>query len=153
MIRKPPCPAIGFANAHFVEGHGTGFTLIELLIVIVLIGLLLTIAVPQYQKFIQRGYRVEAITMLTEAAACQERIRADNGAYDSDRCTRAGHENQHYQILSRPAADNSVDGFILSAIPVITSDQDTCGSLGLDHTGRRTITGPAGNLWACWSGR
>jgi type IV pilus assembly protein PilE len=152
-MRNPPCPSIGFAKTRSVEKHGSGFTLIEVLIVTVLMGLLLIIAVPQYQKFIQRGYRVEAITMLTETAACQERIRADTGSYDPDRCTQVGHGNQHYQVLSLPAADDSINGFVLSATPLSSSDQDVCGSLGLDHTGKRTITGPAGNLWACWSGR
>lgn len=136
-----------------VEGHGTGFTLIEVLIVMVLVGLLLTIAVPQYQQFLLRGHRVEAITLLAEAAACQERIRANTGAYDPDRCTNFGPENPHYLITSGPAADDSVDGFMLVAAPVAQSEQDECGSLGLDHTGKRTITGPAENLWRCWSGR
>lgn len=150
---NPSFSTIGFAKTRSVERHGSGFTLIEVLIVTVLMGLLLIIAVPQYQKFIKRGYRVQAITMLIETAACQERIRADTGAYDPDRCSQAAHGNQHYRILSLPAADDSVNGFILSATPLNSSDKDICGSLGLDHTGRRTITGPAGNLWACWSGR
>lgn len=42
-----------------------GFTLIELLIVIIIIGLLATMAVPQYQKLVDRAKRVEAITMLS----------------------------------------------------------------------------------------
>ena len=152
MIRFRPCLATG-PHSRLVEAHGTGFTLIEVLIVMILIGLLLTIAVPQYQQFVQRGYRVEAITQLTGAAACQERIRANTGSYDPARCTDFGGENRHYQLTSAPAADNSVDGFVLIATPANSSDQDNCGSLGLDHTGRRTITGPAENLWACWSGR
>jgi type IV pilus assembly protein PilE len=152
-MRNPARPAIGSATARSVEGHGSGFSLIEVLIVIVLLGVLLTIAVPQYQQFVQRGYRVEAITLLIETAACQERIRADTGVYDPDRCTQVGQGNQHYQIVSLPAADDAINGFVLSATPLNRSAQDNCGTLGLDHTGRRTITGPAGNLWACWSGR
>lgn len=42
-----------------------GFTLIELLIVIIIIGVLATMAVPQYQKLVDRAKRVEAITMLS----------------------------------------------------------------------------------------
>lgn len=42
-----------------------GFTLIELLIVIIIIGLLATMAVPQYQKLVDRSKRVEVITMLS----------------------------------------------------------------------------------------
>jgi len=146
-------PTVGISDAQFVQGHGTGFSLIEMLIVMVIIGLLLTIAVPQYQKFVQRGYRVEAISMLTGAAACQERIRADTGSYDPNRCTHFGQDNRYYQLLSSPVKDDSIDGFVLIAEPVNSSEVDDCGSLGLDHTGARTITGPAKNLWPCWSGR
>jgi len=150
---QSPCPFARSSNGHAVEGHGTGFTLIEILIVMILIGLLLTLAVPHYQQFLQRGYRVEAITLLTEAAACQERVRANTGVYDPTRCTNFSSENPHYQITSGPAEDETVDGYILVAAPVTRLEGDKCGSLGLDHTGRRTITGPSENLWPCWSGR
>jgi len=136
-----------------VEQHGTGFTMIEILIVVALVGLLLTIAVPQYRQFLQRGHRVEAVTLLTEAAACQERIRADTGAYDTDRCRVSTVENRYYQLTVEPAADESVNGFVVTAIPVNPSEEDACGNLSLDHTGRRRISGPAENFWACWSGR
>ena len=46
-----------------------GFTLIEILLVVALLGLLLSFALPYYQGYLERGHRVEAIQMLTSAAA------------------------------------------------------------------------------------
>lgn len=45
-----------------------GFTLVELLIVIIIIGILATMAVPQYQKMVDRARRSEAISMLGSLA-------------------------------------------------------------------------------------
>jgi type IV pilus assembly protein PilE len=145
-------PGIPIRHA-WIERPGSGFTVIELLIVLAVVGLLLTIAVPQYQQFLQRGHRVEAITLLTEAAACQERIRAGTGAYDPDRCVPLTAENGHYRLTSGPGSDDTAGGYVLTATPVNPSKDDRCGSLSLDHTGRRRISGPAANHWACWSGR
>ena len=39
-----------------------GFTLVELLIVIIIIGILATMAIPQYNKMVDKAKRVEAIS-------------------------------------------------------------------------------------------
>jgi len=130
----------------------SGFTLIEILIVIALLGILLSLALPSYQSYLERGHRVEAIRMLTSAAACQERHRAQAGAYDTTQCTRFA-DNHHYRLSIEPEANTSSMVFTLIAEPLKRRKNNICGSLTLDQSGARTISGAQDNLWNCWSGR
>jgi len=50
-----------------------GMTLMELLTVVVIVGILATIAVPSYRRYLQRANRSDATTMLLRAAAAQEK--------------------------------------------------------------------------------
>jgi type IV pilus assembly protein PilE len=50
-----------------------GVTLIELMIVLLIVGLLASIAVPSYRQYILRSHRVEAQTVLMNLAAAQEK--------------------------------------------------------------------------------
>ncbi|HET7155278.1 MAG TPA: type IV pilin protein, partial [Hyphomicrobiaceae bacterium] len=61
-----------------------GFTLIELMIVVAVVAILATIAYPAYQEYVIRSRRVEGQSLLSEAAARQERWRAQNGSYMTD---------------------------------------------------------------------
>jgi len=131
-----------------------GFTLIEIILVVGLLGLLLSLALPYYQGYLERGYRVEAIRMLSSAATCQERHRARTGAYDTTQCTGTGNNKKmHYQLSIEPEANTSSMEYTLTAEPVMNQTNDRCGSLSLDQTGARSISGAEENLWKCWSGR
>lgn len=59
----------------------TGFTLIELLIVLIIIGILVTLAVPQYKNFVERAQAAEAKAVLNALADSVWRYYLEGGTW------------------------------------------------------------------------
>ena len=141
------------ANSAGQANHrSAGMTLIEIVLVVGLLGLLLSIAMPSYQSYLLRGHRVEAIRLLLTAAACQERHRARTGAYDTTRCAGSS-DNEFYRLIIEPEDHPSSSEFVLIAEPLERQQHDICGSLSLNQSGTQGISGPEDKLHKCWAGR
>lgn len=63
------------------HNRNRGFTLIELMIVVVIIGVLASIAYPSYQKYMKQTRRSDAQIVLSRIAAQQEKFFSDCGWY------------------------------------------------------------------------
>jgi type IV pilus assembly protein PilE len=64
--------------------RGRGFTLIELLIVVAIMSLIAAVAIPSYQKQVQKNARAVAKARLSQAAQLLERFYSDNSSYYVD---------------------------------------------------------------------
>lgn len=67
-----------------------GFTLIELLVVVTIVGILASIAIPQFKEYRARAYDAVAQSDLRNAAVAQEAYFLDEEVYSSEVATLPG---------------------------------------------------------------
>jgi type IV pilus assembly protein PilE len=139
----------------------SGFTLIEVMIVIVIVGILVTIALPSYQDSIRKSRRSDGMAALMEISARQERFYAQRSTYTADINTAAGlnygataSPEGHYNLTAANcgagANQTLANCYIVTATPATASQlKDTrCAAFSLDSFSNRTASGT--NSTECW---
>lgn len=142
-----------------------GFTLIELMIVIAIVGIIMTIAVPNYTEYVMRSRITRATAALSDMRVRMEQFFQDNRLYPTA-CNAAP---TAAQIALPPAADNpdfdftcpaanltastyllvatgkgKMDGF------VYTINQSNAKGTTLDQSAGKASKGWSGTGSACW---
>ena len=79
--------------------NAKGFTLIELMIVVVIIGILAAIAIPQYNKYVARTQVAEAFRFLSQAKQALTLYYQENGAFPD---VLIPSMNQRHEALGLP---------------------------------------------------
>ena len=150
-----PCSLAGIALIRMKTGPKSflsdGMTLIELVIVMAVIGILTTMAMPSYRGYMLRVHRTEAIRMLLQSSMCQQRVYASKGNYDTGQCHQNS-EQKRYQVTYEPP-NTLGQTYVAVATPSGAQLSDRCGSLTLDQNGTRGISAKGSNVIKCWNGR
>ncbi len=113
-----------------------GFTLIELMIVLAIVAILATIALPSYQNYIERSRaQVAGADLVSLSVALENRFQRQL-SYEGATTSNVN----WYQ-----ASDYTITMALTSSTYTLTASNPTC-TLTLTHIGNRTISGGCGGL-------
>jgi len=146
-----------------VKTNQHGVTLLELMAVVVILGILASIAIPSYRMYVLRAQRVDATAALLRVAAAQEKFYLQNNTYTTTLGSgglNLGSGNQTekgWYTLSVAAPTGFTIGTAYTATATATSGQnqyrDTdCRTFTIRETGERGAANSGGtaNTAACW---
>lgn len=131
----------------------SGMTLIELMIVVIIVAVLASIAVPSYRQYVLRTHRTEAKTALLNLAAAQEKHYLQNNTYAANSALSTAPPNglgivspteNGWYTIAITAASNTA----FSATATATGSQaaDTqCATFTINQVGAKTATNTQ-----CW---
>jgi type IV pilus assembly protein PilE len=138
-----------------------GVTLVELVIVLVIVGILASIAVPTYSEYVRRTHRAEGKSALLKLAAAQEQYYVQNNTYATaaklSTAPPAGlgipatTENGRYTLAIADGADAT--GYTATATAAGSQLKDTqCASFTINQLGQKTATKSGGGdaTDECW---
>ena len=130
-----------------------GFTLIDVLITVVVVVVLASVAVPSYQKQIQKSRRADAMQALNSVQLAEEKYRASDTAYSSS-LTTLGFASSPFTsgdgYYSIALSGTSATGYTVTANAVSGTSQATdsgCTSIVLNVSGGTISQTPT----ACWN--
>ncbi|THF65890.1 prepilin-type N-terminal cleavage/methylation domain-containing protein [Pseudothauera nasutitermitis] len=129
-----------------------GFTLIEVMIVVVIVGILASIAYPSYQQHVLKTRRALATGCLLELSQFMERYYTTNMSYAGAALpnTSCRGDLGNFYTFQFAANQPTATTYLINAVPQGAQQRDTlCGTLGLNHTGTRT-EGGTGSVAECW---
>lgn len=116
-----------------------GFTLIELMIVVVIIAILVTIALPSYSNYIVQSKRTEAQAEMMALAQYMERQYNASFSYPT-----VGNIPSSLKSPSKIASHytfsitSTSQDFSIQAVPTTRQKDSKCGTLGLNSQGVKT---------------
>jgi type IV pilus assembly protein PilE len=125
-----------------------GFTLIEIMIVVAIIGIVLTIAAPSFNEYMNKGRRTEVAGLLSEQAQVLERFYSSKNVYTDAPGLSAGND---YYTITPTLTDQT---FLLTAVRKAGTSMaaDKCGDFTLTNTGVQGMANAQDGLTAkdCW---
>ncbi len=125
-----------------VMKHVKGFTLIEVLVVVAIIGILATVALPAYNDYVTRGKLTEASTQLADGRVKMEQYFQDNRTYIGGPCPAAT------RFFNLNCVTPTATTYTITATGIATPLNTF--SYTINETNTKTSATPWGNSATCW---
>ena len=127
-----------------------GITLLELLVVLAMVGIVTSLALPSFQRQVARTYRTEAMTALLALQNAEETFYLRHGMYTADVAAprpaglglSTGSASNKYLLSVALAADGQT--YVATAAPAAEGGQSAdleCLAFSVDSRGRRSVSG------------
>jgi len=131
-----------------MKSKSAGVTLIELIVVVTIVALLASVAIPSYRQYVLRTHRTEGMSALMQLAAAQEKFYLQSNTYAVDNLLddapptglglSATTANGYYTIAIG-AADAA--GYTATATAAGSQAADThCATFTINQAGTKTAT-------------
>ncbi len=125
-----------------MKNRASGFTMIELMIVVLVIGILSAIAIPNYNDYLLKGKLAEAATLLTDLQTREEQYYQDNRTYVNGMTPRAA--GTYFTTTSCVTANSGQTYTCTAVAPTLSY------TYSVTEAGTKQTIKPDASTSACW---